>query len=88
MIQTKQMILTLKRWIEHFQDEDSIFTPSLLPNGEFVEKKVRMDSVQMYGKEDDELVICIGGTEYFFEYEQETFDKLEAYFNLLNTNEN
>ncbi len=88
MIQTNIMILTLKRWIEHFQDEDSILNISLIPSGEFVEKKVRIDSVQMYGVEDDELVICIGGTEYFFEYEQETFDKLEAYFNLLNTNEN
>jgi hypothetical protein len=82
------MILNLKRWIEHYQDEDNIFNPPLIPNGEYVEKKLRMDSVQMYGKEDDELVICIGGTEFFFEYDEEEHNKLESYFNLLNTNEN
>ena len=82
------MILTLQRWIEHFQDEDSIFNTPLIPKGEFSEFKIRMDRIDGYSVEDDELVLIINGNEFFFEYDELIHIELENYFNILNTTNN
>jgi hypothetical protein len=44
-----------------------------------------MDRVDGYSIEDEELVLIIGGNEYFFEYDELQLIKLENYFKILQT---
>jgi len=79
------MIIELKRWIEHLNDEDSVFNPSFIPQGEFTDFKIRLDRIDGYSIEDDELVLIIGGNEFFFEYDDKAYKQIDNYFKMLNT---
>jgi hypothetical protein len=49
------------------------------------ETKVRMDRIDGYSVEDDELVLIINGNEFFFEYDQLIHIQLDNYFSTINT---
>jgi hypothetical protein len=49
------------------------------------ETKVRMDRIDGFSVEDDELVLIINGNEFFFEYDELIHIQLDNYFDLLNT---
>jgi hypothetical protein len=78
------MILKLTRNI--VLDEDDEITQ--LFGCETNQTSIRMDRVDGYSIEDDELVLIIGGNEYFFEYDELVLIELENYFNVLNTRVN
>jgi hypothetical protein len=48
--------------------------------------KVRIDRIDGFSVEDNELVLIINGNEFFFEYDELIHIQLENYFNILNTN--
>jgi hypothetical protein len=75
------MILNLTRNIVN-EDEDPI---TQFLGCETSKTKVRMDRVDGYSIEDEELVLIIGGNEYFFEYDELQLIKLENYFKILQT---
>lgn len=79
------MIIKLKRWIEHLDDEDSIFNPSFIPNGEFTDFMIRLDRIDGYSIEQDELILVIVGCEFFFEYDIKAHKQIDNYFTMLNT---
>ncbi len=75
------MILNLTRNI--VLDEDDFATQFLGCNTS--NTKVRMDRVDGFSVEGDELVLIINGNEYFFEYDELIVTQLDNYFNLINT---
>ena len=75
------MILKLIRNI--VTEEDEALTNFL--GCSTAETKVRMDRVDGFSVEDEELVLIINGNEFFFEYDELIHIKLENYFNVLNT---
>jgi hypothetical protein len=75
------MILKLTRNI--VVDEDDEITQLL--GCKTNQTSIRMDRVDGFSVEDDELVLIIGGNEYFFEYDDLVLIELENYFNVLNT---
>lgn len=75
------MILNLTRNI--VLDEDDFATQFL--GCSTSNTKVRMDRVDGFSVEGDELVLIIGGNEYFFEYDELIVTQLDNYFNLINT---
>jgi hypothetical protein len=75
------MILKLTRNI--VLDEDDEITQLL--GCRTNQTSIRMDRVDGYSIEDDELVLIINGNEYFFEYDELVMIELENYFKLLNT---
>jgi hypothetical protein len=75
------MILKLTRNI--VLDEDDEITQLL--GCKTNQTSIRMDRVDGFSVEDDELVLIIGGNEYFFEYDDLVLIELENYFNVLNT---
>lgn len=83
------MIIKLNRWITEITDEeDNFLNPPILPKGYYVESVIRLDRIDKYSLEDDEIVLTISGTEFFFDYDEIEFKKIERYFEFLNTNEN
>jgi hypothetical protein len=78
------MILKLTRNI--VLDEDDEITQLL--GCRTNQTSIRMDRVDGYSTEDDELVLIINGNEYFFEYDEAVLIELENYFNVLNTRVN
>lgn len=79
------MIIDLKRWIEHLDEDDSVFNPSFIPQGEFTDFKIRLDRIDGYSIEDDELVLIIGGCEFFFEFDRKSYNQIDNYFKMINT---
>lgn len=79
------MIINLKRWIEHLSDDDSIINPSFIPQGEFTDFQIRLDRIDGYSIEDDELVLIIAGNEFFFEYDVKAHKQIDKYFKMINT---
>jgi hypothetical protein len=75
------MILKLTRNI--VVDEDDEITQLL--GCKTNQTSIRMDRVDRFSVEDDELVLIINGNEYFFEYDDLVLIELENYFKLLNT---
>jgi hypothetical protein len=75
------MILKLTRNI--VVDEDDEITQLL--GCKTNQTSIRMDRVDGFSVEDDELVLIINGNEYFFEYDDLVLIELENYFKLLNT---
>jgi hypothetical protein len=75
------MILKLTRNI--VLDEDDEITQ--LIGCKTNQTSIRMDRVDGFSVEDDELVLIINGNEYFFEYDDLVLIELENYFNVLNT---
>jgi hypothetical protein len=49
------------------------------------ETKVRMDRIDGYSVEDDELVLIINGNEFFFDYDELIHIQLDNYFSTINT---
>ena len=86
------MILKLKRWIPEFVDEEDIlFTlkeTDIMPKGYYTENFIRLDKIDGYSVEDDELVLIIGGYSYFFDLDETQLLIIENYFNILNTSIN
>jgi hypothetical protein len=72
-----KMTLFLKRWIEHLDEDGEV---GFIPQGEFANFTIRVDRVDGFSVEDDELVLIIGGNEFFFEYEKSAHKQLEKYF--------
>ena len=83
------MIVKLQRWISEVTDEDD-FNPmgSIMPQGQYIESVIRIDRIDKYSLEDDEIVLTMGGSEFFFDYDEKQFKKIERYFESLNTSEN
>jgi hypothetical protein len=83
------MILTLQRWIATLDDdgEDNFLSP-LTPKGYYSEFKVRLDRVDGFSHEDDELVLIIGGSEMFFDYDEIVHLEILRYFDILDTKYN
>ena len=44
-----------------------------------------MDRIDGFSIEDDELVLIIGGCEFFFEYDEKAYKQIDNYFNMINT---
>ena len=75
------MILTLNRNL--IPDEDDFASQFL--GCSTSNTKVRMDRIDGYSVENDELVLIINGNEFFFEYDELIVIQLDNYFNVLNT---
>jgi len=72
------MVLNLKRWVEFIEDE---YESIVIPKGQFNDYTIRLDRIDGFSVEDEELVLVIGGNEYFFEYDKKEYTKLVNYFN-------
>lgn len=84
------MIVRLLRWITEITDDedDNFLNPPILPKGQYIESVIRIDRVDKYNLEDDEIVLTIGGSEFFFDYDETQFKKIERYFESLDVKEN
>lgn len=76
------MIITLTRNI--VPDEDDDITTQFL-GCKTSETKIRIDRIDGFSVEDEELVLIINGNEFFFEYDELIHTQLENYFNVINT---
>lgn len=88
------MVVTLNKWVSYYIDkDDEDYNPVLsdfqyLNKNEFTKTQVRLDKIDAYSLTEDEIVLIISGTEYFFEYNETGYNKIIAYFNAINTHYN
>jgi len=81
------MIVELHRWItELIDDEESIYPP-IVPEGHYESDRIRLDRIDKYTVSEDktEIILTIGGNEFFYDYSKEGHEKIKRYFDLLET---
>ena len=81
------MIVKLQRWVSEYvsDEEDEMLIYDIAPKGFYLEYTIRADKIDGYSVETDELILIIGGNEYFFDYDELIYNQIENYFNLMNT---
>jgi len=85
------MIITLSRWINNELEEDNLLvTNNIMPDGYYESDRIRLDRIDKYAISDDktEIILTIGGNEFFYDYCKNGHDKIKRYFDLLNTDIN
>jgi len=86
------MIIELHRWICELidDDEDNVYKSDLQPQGHYESDRIRLDRIDKYSISDDktEIILTIGGNEFFYDYCKNGHDKIKRYFDLLNTDIN
>lgn len=84
------MIVELHRWItELIDDEDETYSP-IIPEGNYESDRIRLDRIDKYAISDDktEIILTIGGSEFFYDYSEEGHAKIKRYFDLMDTDIN
>jgi hypothetical protein len=84
------MIVELHRWItELIDDEDEIYSP-IIPEGHYESDRIRLDRIDKYAISEDktEIILTIGGSEFFYDYSEEGHTKIKRYFDLMDTDIN
>lgn len=87
------MIVKLQIWIVPIDEQEDLLgieSNNIIPNGYYEEEVIRLDKIDKYRISNDktEIVITLGGFEYFYDYDEIEYDKIKRYFNLLETNFN
>lgn len=81
------MIVSLHRWIiELIDDEDSVYPP-IIPEGHYESDRIRLDRIDKYSISDDktEIILTIGGNEFFYDYCEKGHEIIRRYFDMLDT---
>jgi hypothetical protein len=82
------MIVELHRWItEIFDDEEDSLYPSIAPEGHYESDRIRLDRIDKYTISEDktEIILTIGGSEFFYDYSKDGHEKIKRYFDLMDT---
>jgi len=86
------MIIELHRWIYELIDdeEDEIYQSNLQPQGHYESERIRLDRIDKYSISDDktEIILTIGGNEFFYDYSKEGHEKIRRYFDFMDTEVN
>lgn len=78
------MIVTLQRWVGAFDEQDDV----IIPSGYYLTETIRLDRIDKHALEDDEIVLTIGGSEWFYDYDESQYKKIQRYFDNLDVKEN